>query len=123
MVRKMEILHFFQSPSFFTHTIDLEICANKPAHQNTPIGSPTVPYMGAGNNLQLWKWQYPAPEVVRKMEILHFSQFSSTFLHTIDLETCANEPLHQNTLLGSPTAPYIWVLGTVYSSGNGHIQP
>ena len=60
MVRNMEILHFFQSPSTFSLTIDLETYANEPAHQNTPLGSPTVPYMGVGNSLQLWKWQYPA---------------------------------------------------------------
>ena len=90
----MEILHFFQSPSTFSLTIDLETCANEPAHQNTSLGSPTGPYMGVGNSLQPWKWQYPALEMVKKMGILLFFQSPSTFLHNIDLETCANEPPH-----------------------------
>ena len=60
---------FFNLLPLFLHTIDLETCANKPAHQNTPLGSPTAPYMGVGNSLQLWKWPYPALEMLRKVKI------------------------------------------------------
>ena len=40
-----------------------ETCANELLHQNTPLGSPTAPYLGIGSSLKLWKWPYPALEM------------------------------------------------------------